>query len=130
VAGSSRTLVLTEGLLGYLEQPVVEALARDLAAQPAIRWWVLDLFSPAALQLLKNTHGHLAAPLFKFAPADGVAFFERFGWKAREVHSIVHAAIRLRRAPLRLYPLALFPRPNPRNPGRTPWFGVIRFERA
>lgn len=130
VAGSAQTLVLTEGLLGYLEQPVVEALARDLAAHPAIRWWLLDLFSPAALQMLRNNHGHQAAPLFKFAPADGVAFFERFGWKAREVHSIVRMAIRLRRAPLRLYPLALFPRTDPRNPGRTPWFGVIRFQRA
>jgi len=78
----------------------------------------------------KATIAHLAAPLLKFAPADGVAFFERFGWTPREVHSIVRMAIRLRRAPLRLYPLALFPRPDPRNPGRTPWFGVIRFERG
>jgi len=129
LSGAAQALVLTEGLLGYLEERVVEALARDLTAQAPIRWWMLDLFSPSALAVLRRIKGHVAAPLFKFAPADGVAFFERFGWKAREVQSIARMAVRFRRAPLRLYPLALLPNTDPRRPGKTPWFAVIRLER-
>jgi methyltransferase (TIGR00027 family) len=128
--GSSRALVLTEGLLGYLDEAVASALGRDLASSPAIRWWLLDLFSQSALEMLRRIKGHPAAPLFKFAPADGVAFIERCGWKARDVQSILRKAIRFRRAPLRFLPLLLFPEVNPRRPGKTPWYAVVRFERA
>jgi methyltransferase (TIGR00027 family) len=127
---STRTLVLTEGLLGYLNDEVVSALAGDLAAQAAFRWWVLDLFSPGALRRLKRLPGHGAAPLLNFAPATGVGFFERFGWHTRDIQSITRAAIRFRRAPLRLYPLAIFPDPDPRNPGNIPWFAVVRMDRG
>src|SRR5689334_2777450 len=44
--GQPRTLVITEGLLPYLEADVVAALARDLGKAPAVRWWILDLMSP------------------------------------------------------------------------------------
>jgi methyltransferase (TIGR00027 family) len=129
-SGSGNTLVITEGLLGYLNAEVARDLARDLAAQPAIRWWIMDLFSPGALRMLKRVRGHGAAPLLNFAPPEGVAFFEAHGWKARDVSSIWRAAVRFRRAPLKLYPLALLADPDPRRLGRHRWFGVIRYERA
>jgi hypothetical protein len=129
-AGSTRALVITEGLLGYLDEAVALALGRDLAAQAGLRWWILDLFSPGALRLLKRTRGHAAAPLFKFAPAGGVGVFERMGWQARDIQSIARAAVRFRRAPLRLYPLVLFPEPDPRDLGNAVWFGAVRFERG
>jgi methyltransferase (TIGR00027 family) len=127
---STRTLVITEGLLPYLETEVVLALAVDLAAQPALRWWILDLFSPATMQMLLGTRGHLAARLFRFAPPEGVGFFERLGWRATDVRSIARAAVRFRRAPLILRPFVLFPDPDPRKLGRTRWYGVVRFDRA
>jgi methyltransferase (TIGR00027 family) len=131
VAGrSTHTLVITEGLLGYLNDEVAAGLGRDLAAQAAFRWWILDLMSPGALLRIKRLRGHGAAAMLNFAPADGVAFFERFGWKARDILSITRAAIRFRRAPLRLYPLSLFPDPDPRKLGKVPWFGVVRFGRG
>jgi hypothetical protein len=40
------TLVLTEGLLIYLESGQVAALATDLGGSPAFKWWVTDLASP------------------------------------------------------------------------------------
>jgi methyltransferase (TIGR00027 family) len=124
------TLVITEGLLGYLDAQVVAALARDLAAAAGRRWWILDLFSPGALRRIKGMRGHMAAPMLGFAPPEGVSFFESLGWRAREVQAIIRAAVRFRRAPLRLYPLALLPDPDPRRLGKAVWFGVIRFERA
>jgi methyltransferase (TIGR00027 family) len=99
-AGSQRTLVITEGLLIYLEAPEVAALAGDLAAQTAFRWWVFDLVSPALLvRLSKQWGGSLdrANAPFRFAPADGTAFFRPHGWREREFRSTWLDAKRLHR---------------------------------
>ncbi|HEY2731063.1 MAG TPA: SAM-dependent methyltransferase [Polyangia bacterium] len=130
LAADVQTLVITEGLLGYLDADVVAALARELAGHAAIRWWVLDLFSPGALAMIKATRGHAAARLLGFAPANGVAFFERFGWRAREVQSIARAAVRFRRAPWLIRPFAWLPDPDPRAPGQAKWFAVARLDRG
>jgi methyltransferase (TIGR00027 family) len=129
-AGAARALVVTEGLLGYLDAEVARALGSDLAAEPAFRWWVLDLFSPGALAMIKATRGHQAAPLLGFAPRQGVGFFEALGWRALEVHAIARAAGRLGRLPWPLRPLLWLPDPDPRRPGKARWFGVVRLARA
>jgi methyltransferase (TIGR00027 family) len=130
VGERQRALVITEGLLPYLDDGMVRSLAHDLAARRGIRWWILDVLSPGALATLKGTRGHLAAPMMNFAPADGVGFFEALGWRTVEVHSIVHAAARFRRAPLRLRPLAWLPDPDPRRLGHSRWSGVARLARV
>src|SRR6185436_15530409 len=96
VGGAARVLVITEGLVVYLDDVTVRALARDLAAQVGIRWWVLDLLSPGIRAMISNGMGgrHPARALVKFAPENGVAFFEGLGWKAREVSPIFRAAAR------------------------------------
>ena len=43
-SGASNVLVITEGLLTYLDDEQVRALGRDLARYPA-RWWILDVAS-------------------------------------------------------------------------------------
>ncbi len=128
-AGASRALVLTEGLLGYLDGAVVLGLGRDLAQTPAFHWWVLDLFSPGGLAMIKATRGHQAAPMLGFAPAEGVAFFEALGWSALEIEPLVRAAGRFHRLPWRLRPVLWLRDPDPRNPGAARWFAVTRFVR-
>ncbi|WP_437313973.1 hypothetical protein [Sorangium sp. So ce385] len=49
---STGVLAVTEALLLYLEADVVAALARDLAAVPAIRTWITDLLHPALLPIV------------------------------------------------------------------------------
>jgi methyltransferase (TIGR00027 family) len=130
IRGATKALVITEGLLAYLDDEVVRSLARDLAARPAIRWWILDVASPAILKMMQRGMGeHLAGAPLKFAPPDGIGFFESLGWKARDIHSIFRAAVRFRRLPLLLRPFALFPEPDPRKPGNNRWSAVVRFER-
>lgn len=132
VAGAANALVITEGLVVYLTDETVQALARDLAAEPAIRSWVLDMLSPAMRAMISDGMGgrHPARALVRFAPESGVAFFEPFGWRARDVHPILRCAIRFRRAPLWMWPLALLPGPDPRRLGKARWSAVVRFERA
>ena len=130
VASSRNVLVITEGLLVYLDEVQVRSLAVELFAQAAIRWWVLDLTSPALLQSLHKTMGkYLANAPMKFAPSNGVAYFEALGWRVAEVHSTLHAAAQFRRLPFVLRIFARFPAPDPRNPGQWRWYGVVKLQR-
>jgi methyltransferase (TIGR00027 family) len=130
-AGAKQALVLTEGLLVYLDDDVVHAISRDLRAQSAIRWWVLDAMSPAILHMLQKGMGaHLENAPMKFAPASGVAFFEKLGWKARDIRSFFREAVRLHRVPALLRLFAFLPEPDPRKPGNARWSAVVRFERG
>jgi methyltransferase (TIGR00027 family) len=130
--GASKALALTEGLLTYLDDAAVRELARDLASRPAIRWWVLDVASPAIRDWIHEGMGpHMRNAPMKFAPDDGVAFFEKLGWRANDVRSFFREAVRLRRVPMWMRIFALFPDPDPRRPGpRARWSAVVRCERA
>lgn len=129
--GMSRVLVITEGLLAYLDEATVRSLSQDLLHRCAVRWWMIDVASPAINQLLNRKMGvHLVQAPLRFAPENGVAFFEAMGWKSIEVYSIFREAARHDRLPLLLKLFTLFPDPDPRNPKGARWSGVIRFERG
>jgi methyltransferase (TIGR00027 family) len=131
VGSSTRALVITEGLLVYLDEAQVRALTADLVAQVGIRRWILDLASPRVLEMMRKGMGtHLTNAPMQFAPPNGVAYFEALGWKVAEVRSIFHAAARHRRLPLLMRLFALFPEPDPRKLGRQPWSGVVLLERS
>jgi methyltransferase (TIGR00027 family) len=129
-AGVARGLVITEGLLPYLDADVVRALGRDLAARPGLRWWIIDIISPAQLEVMKRRVGTMLANApFKFAPPDGVAFVEALGWRARDIRSLFVESVRLHRAPLLLRLLSWLPDADPRHPGRRLWAAVVRLQR-
>lgn len=122
---AKRVLILTEGLLIYLSDEEVRELAKDLAAPASFQRWIVDLGSPALLQMLARKMGapldQAGAPL-KFAPQDGPDFFARCGWKPEEIHSTIHAAAKLRRLPLFLRLIAKIS--SPRFQARRPWSAV------
>jgi len=130
VRSAKKVLIITEGLLGYLDSEVVRSIGQDLAGRPTVRWWLLDVASPAILKMMQRGMGEnlTNAPL-KFAPADGVAFFETLGWKACDIREIFQEAVRFRRVPLFFRPFAFLPQPDPRKPGKARWSAVVRFGR-
>jgi methyltransferase (TIGR00027 family) len=131
VGSSTDVLVITEGLLLYLDEAQVRSLAMDLGAQAGVRWWILDLASRALLEMMKRSMGpQLANAPMKFGPINGVAFFENLGWRATHVQSVLRAASRFRRLPWTLKLFGFLPEPNPRNPGRAPWSAVVQLGRA
>lgn len=83
-------LVITEGLLIYLEADKVAELARDLHDVARARWWLTDLASPMLLKIMARRwqprleEGN--AP-FRFGPAEGTGFFSPFGWREAEFRS-------------------------------------------
>ena len=101
VAGVARSaLVVTEGLLIYLEDEQVTSLAKSLHAQRSINWWITDLANPMLLQIMQRMWGKSVeagrAP-FRFAPADSVAFFAPLGWREVEFRTGMEEARRLKR---------------------------------
>ena len=125
--GSRRTLVISEGLVIYLDKDVVRALATDLLSRPAIRWWLLDLASPELRQMMMKTMGEqLSSAPLKFAPPNGVAYFEALGWAVQDVSSLMRAAIKYRRLPWFLRPFGLLPEPDPRRLNNARWSAVVR----
>ncbi len=131
LAGASRALVITEGLLPYMDETSVRDLVSALAARGEIQSYVTDLLSPAVASRLRRAARELFADDVKiqFAPRNGVAFFTPFGWKATAVRSNFRDASRAHRLPFFLRPFALFPDPDPENPGDKPWAAVVRFDR-
>ena len=97
---TQRVLVVTEGLLVYLQPDQVRALARDLHNQSSFRWWLIDLASPRLLQYINRSWGKQLqsgnAP-FLFGPPEGTDFFKPLGWREIEYRSSGEEAQRLHR---------------------------------
>lgn len=127
-SGARGALVITEGLLLYLNEQQVQALAHDLH-RTEISGWVTDLIAPAIVRRMMRQMPSLDKAPMKFEPSDGVAFFERQGWTVSDIRSILKEAGRLKRLPTVLRPIAHLPDPNPRKLAYVPWSGVVRFER-
>jgi len=109
---NSRVLVISEGLLVYLDAGEVGALAEDLTAQRNLRSWLTDIASPFIIWLMKRTWGRRLASgvAFKFAPHDAAAFFAQHGWRIAEYRSNLVEGGRLHRLPMAWLYRTLFPR--------------------
>lgn len=99
-AAHGPVLVITEGLLVYLEADDVAALARDLHDVARARWWLTDLASPMLLKFLERRWQpklRAANAPFRFGPAEGTAFFAPSGWREAEFRSTWDESQRLHR---------------------------------
>ncbi len=92
--------VITEGLLGYLTEQQVAALAEDLHQADRFQYWVTDLASPKVVQMTQKHWGkqlnEARAPL-QFAPASAEDFFAPYGWKSAEFHDFYNASVKFKR---------------------------------
>lgn len=115
--GATKALVLTERLSMYLDDSDMVALAGAFA-RPEIAWWILDFAFPGLRKTMnKKMSGMLENAPFKFAPANGLTFFEDLGWRVVEGESLMHAAQRLHRLPVFMRPVAWLSSPDLRQPG-------------
>jgi methyltransferase (TIGR00027 family) len=131
-AESTRTLIVSEGLLIYLSREQVVSLARDLAAPPPFRTWIVDLASPGLMKMMSERGGQMIAEAgapFRFAPPEGPSFFTPLGWQPTAVESLLKTARRSKRLPLFLRLIAAFPESPQRHPNR-PWSAVVQLERV
>lgn len=129
---ANKILVLTEGLLIYLSAEEVAALAKDLAVGSHFQRWILELGSPGLLRMMQRTAGkqlsEVGAP-FKFAPAEGPAFFTPHGWEPMDVKSLLKTATQFKRPPFFLRLLGRLPEQK-KPAGNRPWSGVCLFKKS
>jgi len=130
-AGRQRVLVLSEGLLMYLDDALVRSLSDDLQ-RAGVKWWVSDQISPAVRDIfMSNMQDILSSAPMHFAPENGVAFYEALGWRVRDIQSSAAVALRLKRLSwfLSLLMRLPLPQPNPRKLGTARWGAVVWLER-
>jgi methyltransferase (TIGR00027 family) len=109
-AGASVVLVLTEGFLLYLTEEQAGGIAADLARVPAVRYWMISVSRPRRPSARRNSPA--AGPdaiRGRFHPANGLRFFEKFGFRERDFRSTLEEGLRLGR-PLPFARLTLFAR--------------------
>ncbi len=96
----SRVLVVTEGLLAYLDEITVASLAEELGASFPTALWLLENVTPAVLARMKRTWDKTLRPAnaeMKFAPHNGLGFFRSHGWTPSVERSLLDEAERLGR---------------------------------
>lgn len=97
---ATRALAITEGLLVYLAENEVRALARDVHAVPSFRVWLTDIASPKVLRVMNRSWGkqlRAAGAPFRFGPAEGSGFFRPLGWREIEFRNFLEESRRLNR---------------------------------
>ena len=96
--GSTRTLVLTEGLLIYLPSATVVSLAKDLRAQSPIRCWLTEVPPNNVVEQHDALWNKMAGSdaQVRFAPSNGLAFFGECGWEIAEFRYIIREILRLK----------------------------------
>lgn len=113
---SSKTLVITEGLLEYLTPQLVHSLARELRSDAAIDSWLCNLMSPLGLRQISRlirTLEQVNAPIL-FTPEDA-DFFRADGWREMEWVSLLRHGLVYRRVPMwmrMVFPLLRFAPPE------------------
>lgn len=127
---AEKALIVSEGLISYLDDNEVGLLAQDLSAQDSFKRWVLDYFSPGLLEMIQKEMGSFMKEgnaILKFAPEEGAEFFLGHGWKVIESKSNLKIAESLQRLPEEMMALAALPEPEGPK-GSFPWTGVGLFE--
>lgn len=132
-AAATRMLVITEGLLLYLDENEVKDLAWDLFRQPAAKRWLTDLASPRLLKYMQRIRQQMPGDaVFRFAPADHMDFFLSRSWHAKDFHSTWEDAKRLDRREIKLawlWDLLGWVIPGAREQGRK-MSGIVVLERS
>jgi hypothetical protein len=119
-----RSSTLTEGLVMYRADSDVAGLS-EAFRRPEIAWWTIDFASAGLMKTMNGTtSGMLQNAPFKFAPHNGLGFFENLGWKTAAAESVMAAAYRFHRLSPLMRLLARLAQPDPRRPGNKPWSAV------
>ncbi|MBS0238954.1 MAG: class I SAM-dependent methyltransferase [Proteobacteria bacterium] len=97
-ARAKKLLVLTEGVVPYLTEEQVAALADDLRGLDHAAGWIVDFFSPELIKARERMmRGRLKNAPFRFRPDDWSEFFAARGWRAADIRYLGEEADRLGR---------------------------------
>lgn len=95
-----RVLVVSEGLLVYLDEAAVRALAGALASEPCLRRWIVESVAPEQLNAHMKYWGEMLGDA-RWRSAPDVALFGAYGWAALDRRPFFAESLRLGRSGLR-----------------------------
>ena len=99
-ASAQSVVVVSEGLLMYLEPQLVNDLADDLRRMGNVHYWIQDFYSGKMRGgRMSPWRKRLKAAPFKFQPADWVEFFTARQWQIAERIRLIDEAQQLGRRP-------------------------------
>jgi methyltransferase (TIGR00027 family) len=135
-ARAKQLLVLTEGVITYLDPVEVGALADDLRTLNHLVYWIVDYFSPDLVKFRERSgmQRKLQNAPFKFHPPDWFGFFALHGWRPKETRYIPEEAERLhRRIPLPplgkiIFPIRMFFASKKRREAMRKFSGYVLLE--
>lgn len=97
-ASAKKLLVLSEGVVPYLTADQVATLADDLRSLEHAKYWLVDYFSPQLIKYRQRQMGdRMQNAPFKFTPDDWLEFFEKHGWRCRQIRYLAEEAEHLKR---------------------------------
>lgn len=99
-------LVISEGLLIYLESRDVAELGEDLLAVPNFKYWIQDYYH-GKRRVPRSWRKNLKAAPMRFEVTDWFQFFEPLGWQPLEDITLIEEATRLKRPPPFMFPMSL-----------------------
>jgi O-methyltransferase involved in polyketide biosynthesis len=105
-AASSKSLAITEGLIGCLKNEDAGKLSRDIFRIPSVQFWIMD-YSQGRFRnhrRAKDLKKVLAHAPFRFTVKDPVRFFEENGWKVKSNIYILDEAKRIGRGLPLMFP--------------------------
>lgn len=123
-----RVVVISEGLLCYLEPQDALTLASDIRAMPNTFRYIADLNNKVLNKLVARRSGFHGTAQLKFGPEEGPHVFEPLGWKVVGATSILKTADRLKRLPFLMWLLARLPDVPQCGGSVRPWSGVCVWE--
>lgn len=87
-------LILTEGVIPYLNEDAVSSLATDIKNQSNFKLWIAEYYSPEAYPRYQSSKfkSLLGDSPFQFFPRDWFSFFEDCGWTQKETHYLYDEA--------------------------------------
>lgn len=99
VPDAKSVLILTEGVVPYLNPAQVAALAQDLFSQRRFHYWLAEYLRKDIYRYLQATsrRGDLKNSPFKFFPEARYPFFAEFGWVEQETRFISEIAAEFKR---------------------------------
>lgn len=96
---SGPALILTEGVIPYLDEAAVSSLANEIKQQSRFKLWITEYYSPEVYPRYQSPkfNKRLGSSPFQFFPVDWLAFFEQHGWKQKEIKYLHDEALKHKR---------------------------------
>lgn len=96
-SAAMKSLVIAEGVIPYLPNATVAALAQELFAIASNAFWILDFDNAGKRRLPKEWQRNLAHAPFLFQEDDWLAFLNQAGWRTRRIVTTIQESEQLHR---------------------------------